>query len=980
MRLRKTITIPTRFEEEDPLPAKSRNGTRPTYPALLKEQVIPFNPNHPPAAFPSLSLKAKDASDHVQIETESECSFHDSCSGREGLPTDILGDINATPVFSDEHEPVPYPNTNLPLDKAYNLARDDEFDEHDDPTLVDMMPPPLHDPNDTSISEQDEVHSMDYYLSTWNALPLSLQSHIYIVLSQKYSPKSVSKVLGLTESEFDKIQKAIRLRSLYPASLSEIWEYANQLSNSIPGLPASTSIDVNTLNECMDYLIFASNYAFAFESEVRNARNFLASRGMASDLLGTWLPDPSEPEGSQCLVNVPGIMGRASLPAIDVHDDSGYSSMSEGDRDVSHTQGYSSLSTGTSRLELNADKYAHERGFAQAERPDFVNAHSHLSGGSRKLGYPGTLLTTKAPRHPLSIVTKPDESPVQRKNGVQAMEIDSSIDFDLSVAREYAFDPDSTLVLLQKDMTDMAQSAVRDTEVQCNSSCKETSAEDIPEQCGTSTERSSNTPLAAVEEASEDTTMPGRPNPHHLVLRIQNKDGLARIMRNGPKSTDTHNPAHTKEPELPAYPSGYDKHHSAEVAPLRPLNVNTKMSSFSKALIESALHASKEITTSSKSNYLPFLALGTPTKPRSFPTFLNKRKASQTDIYPASPKTQRTLTHSQLSSPRNGLVTEEDSNNIDLRHSQAKQPCNPRLSSSRTSSEISTPTKYNVEITEFVASQSAEAHSSSRSPRSPSYSPISENEELEEFQALIRGPKAPNLSIKVPTPNMELAPPKTLSSTPTPGLSLLFQQGVTLKPPGLSGSSQHAVQHPSTPVSFHAAESAAEADTPSSPNEVGDLVAAPMPKIKLVVRRPSSTLDTADDAKSKEAKSAPSSILQSEAREHEIVDDFTAVSTPTPNQEEEPKSKPAKRARPKKEILQPEAKAQAKALPKKRGPRGPYRKTKERLAREEQERTMQNEQDQNQAEQAAHPQHQEAQPEQAPQQELITRKKKAPMF
>ncbi|KIV81069.1 hypothetical protein PV11_08519 [Exophiala sideris] len=979
MRLRKTITIPTRFEEEDPLPPKSRNGTRPTYPALLKEQVIHFNPNHPPASFPSLSLKAKDASDHVQIETESECSFHDSCSGREGLPADILGDINDPQISSDEHEPVLYPNTNLPLDKAYNLARDDEFDEQDDPTLVDMVPPPLHDPNDTSISEQDEVHLMDYYPSTWNALPLSLQSHLYIVLSQKYSRKSVSKVLGLTESEFDEIQKAIRLRSLHPASLSEIWEYANQLSNSIPGLPASTSIDVNTLNECMDYMIFASNYAFAFESEVRNARNFLASRGIASDLLGTWLPDPSEPEGSQCLVNVPGILGRASLPAIDVHDDSGYSSMSEGDRDVSHTQGYSSLSTGTSRLELDADKYAHERGFAQAERPEFVNAHSHLSGRSRKMGHLGTLLTTKPARHPLSIVTKPDESPGQGGNGAEAMELDSSFDFDASVAREYAFDPDSTLVLVQEDMTDVAQSVVRDTEVQRNSSCRETSAEDIPEQCGTSTARSRNTPLVAVEEASEDTTMPGRPNPHHLVLRIQNKDGLARIMRKEPKSTDSHNSAHTKEPELPAYPSDYDKHRSAEVAPLRPLNVNTKMSSFSKALIESALHASKEITTSSKSKYLPFLAFGTPTKPVSLPTFLNKRKASQTDIFPASPKTQRTLTHSQLSSPRNPIVTEED-NHFNLRHSQAKQSWTPRTSSSRTSSEISTPTKCNVETTKFVASQSAEVHSSSRSPRSPSYSPISENEELEEFQALIRGPKAPILSIKVPTPNMELAPLKTLSSTPTPGLSLQFQQGVTLKSPALRGSGQHAAQHPSTPVSSHAAESAAEADKPSSPNEVGDLVVAPMPKIKLVVRRPSSTLDPADDATSKEAKSGPSSILQSEAREHEIEDDFTAVSTPTPNQEEESKSKPAKRARPKKEILQPEAKAQAKAPPKKRGPRGPYRKTKERLAREEQERTMQNEQDQNQAEQGAQPQQQEAQPEQAPQQEPIIRKKKAPMF
>ncbi|KAI1611370.1 hypothetical protein EDD37DRAFT_650864 [Exophiala viscosa] len=874
MRLRKTITIPTRFEEEDAPPAKSRNGTRPTYPALLKEQIIPFDPNHPPAAFPSLSLKTKDTSDHVQIETESDHSFTNSQHGRKGLRIDILDDLNDP--LSNAHESMLSLDTDIRLNETDNLARDDEFDEYDGLTLVDMMQPPLRDPDDTSISEQDKVHSMEDYASTWGALPLSMQSHIYMALNRQYSPKSVSRVLGLTESEFDAIQKAIRLRSLHPASLSEIWEYANQLSNSIGGLPELNSIHFNTLNEHMDYMVFASNYSFAYESEVRGARNFLASRGISSDLLGTWLPDPSEPDGSECLVHVPGVLGRTSLPAIDVHDDSGYSSMSD------------------------------------------------------------------------------------------------------PMTQAYAFDPESTLVHFPEDLTASAQSAV-DAEVRHDSSSKDTSGATIAEQCGITTEGTGNALSVPVEELSEEEAMPVRPNPRHLVLRIQNKDGLARIMQKGPKSAESYDSTTPAEPGLPAYPSARDTQHPAEVAPLRSLNLNTKMSSFSKALIESALHAAEETTPSSKSNYLSFRAVGTPTKPVSMPTLLTKRKPSQTDISPASAKIQRAATHSQHSSPRNGIVTKEG-NNIRLSHSQAKQSWTPRPSSSRTSSEISTPTKRNVEVTESVPSNSAEAQPSFRSPRSPSYSPISENEELEEFQALIRGPKAPTLSIKVPTPTMELEPLRTLSLTPTHGLSLHFQERVTLNSPALLGSSQHVIRRPSPSVFSYTTKVVADAETSSSPEDSGDLVTAPMPKIKLIVRRPSSTLDTADADDSKEDKSGPKSTLQTQVPQHVVEEGPTAVSTPTLDQEVATKAKTAKRARPRKETPQPQAKVPAKPPGKKRGPRGPYRKTKERLAREEEERTTQDGRDQNQAEQDAQQQQQEAQAEQASQQEPLNRKKKAPMF
>ena len=58
MQLRKSVTIPTRFEDEEPISPLSRNGTKPAHPGLLRAQVVAFNPDCPPAAFPSLPLNS----------------------------------------------------------------------------------------------------------------------------------------------------------------------------------------------------------------------------------------------------------------------------------------------------------------------------------------------------------------------------------------------------------------------------------------------------------------------------------------------------------------------------------------------------------------------------------------------------------------------------------------------------------------------------------------------------------------------------------------------------------------------------------------------------------------------------------------------------------------------------------------------------------------------------------------------------------
>ena len=54
MRLRKSIQRPRKLQDEIDYGKKRNETTRPAMPELLQSQVVPFNPNLPPAAFPSL--------------------------------------------------------------------------------------------------------------------------------------------------------------------------------------------------------------------------------------------------------------------------------------------------------------------------------------------------------------------------------------------------------------------------------------------------------------------------------------------------------------------------------------------------------------------------------------------------------------------------------------------------------------------------------------------------------------------------------------------------------------------------------------------------------------------------------------------------------------------------------------------------------------------------------------------------------------
>jgi hypothetical protein len=59
MRLRKNLQRPQKLLDEIQYGKKQNDPTRPANPELLRSQVVPFNPNLPPAAFPSLPFSTE---------------------------------------------------------------------------------------------------------------------------------------------------------------------------------------------------------------------------------------------------------------------------------------------------------------------------------------------------------------------------------------------------------------------------------------------------------------------------------------------------------------------------------------------------------------------------------------------------------------------------------------------------------------------------------------------------------------------------------------------------------------------------------------------------------------------------------------------------------------------------------------------------------------------------------------------------------
>ncbi|KAJ4512927.1 hypothetical protein HRR83_005270 [Exophiala dermatitidis] len=272
--LRSIIKTPARYADRDDAQSKPRNGTRPEYPALLQATIVPFNPNHPPAAFPSLPLTGQKS--HQEMVTN---------------PTDLP---EAPPGPTSLSLISPGPTRDLV--NRYEA----EYYRNGRPLLGSLgLPPAVGDSDEMAASDAEsvilhprEAFSLDPEAPTWASLPLSLQYHIYMTLSEQCDRDKLCRVLGLTNQEKDDIETAVQDRHDHPYSLAELWSYGCHHSAPVPGIDGpNTSIDPDLLDKLMPDMLLVSRYELAYESEVVSAAGFLSSRSLPPELLGHWVPD-----------------------------------------------------------------------------------------------------------------------------------------------------------------------------------------------------------------------------------------------------------------------------------------------------------------------------------------------------------------------------------------------------------------------------------------------------------------------------------------------------------------------------------------------------------------------------------------------------------------------------------------------------------------------------------------------------------------
>jgi hypothetical protein len=269
MRLRNRIKAPMRFEDDPNAylnkTRKKKNGTEPAFPELLAQQVIHYNPNHPSAAFPSLPLTSQPVtSGHLRQQHPTVQAFR-----REGgIP------FYESPVSLDISGLIDTDDDNNVVDFAFsnNIAAGDTQGV---------------DPLDTS------YESLPEEVVPWNSLELAYQYRIFRAICKTSDEQQAHKWLGIGEDELAVINKAITWREKHPVTLIQQHEgYTNWLEPRL-------------LTKYTDFMLKISEYEMGSPLQLLRAGMFLQQHKLPLSLLGSWVEDPL---GSEQLIESPPLV------------------------------------------------------------------------------------------------------------------------------------------------------------------------------------------------------------------------------------------------------------------------------------------------------------------------------------------------------------------------------------------------------------------------------------------------------------------------------------------------------------------------------------------------------------------------------------------------------------------------------------------------------------------------------------------------
>lgn len=341
MELRKHVSKPVRFDEDYDAHETPRPATKPAFRKMMAARIIPFNPDNPPAAFPSLPLDRPATLPATGTCPETLSGFVPGFISEGVSHTAISSNSLASPVLQQHNDAV-------------------EVAQHPNgPTISPQVQMNLESPSRAPEETfPDDGHALSGEL--WLSLPLSLQYHIYKRMPIFYPEQDSLGLLGLTDSQFDDLLSMARVRGEMEFTEVQLWnicartsalcdgnvditgrgcvsELGNEtlsalnLRNTVGSFTADREtfsargtapfqqdfrssprnessrlpVEPEILTQNLEQLVLASNYELAYEAELNRAELFLITCHVTTAVLGTWVPDGAIGDESEFFTFLP---------------------------------------------------------------------------------------------------------------------------------------------------------------------------------------------------------------------------------------------------------------------------------------------------------------------------------------------------------------------------------------------------------------------------------------------------------------------------------------------------------------------------------------------------------------------------------------------------------------------------------------------------------------------------------------------------
>lgn len=273
MRLRGIIRQPNRFEDEDihaRRPYEKRNGTKPALPNLLAAQVVPFNPDQPPAAFPTCPLDGSRTQQKEPARPASSVLLRESPEPKINPLLDVSRLVDDSDDFASSILSL---STEFGAGEEWNTV---DFSMSNNLAAGDTQgADPLHLVNDDLLDGPIE----------WDSLELAYQYRIFRSLRMVLKDGEAIRKLQLTNAQGKAINKAISWRQAFPITLTRHCDSQDIGTNYL---------EPDLLMKYADVMVKASHYELGSPHQLLRAATYLRQVELPSTVLGTWIEDPQK--------------------------------------------------------------------------------------------------------------------------------------------------------------------------------------------------------------------------------------------------------------------------------------------------------------------------------------------------------------------------------------------------------------------------------------------------------------------------------------------------------------------------------------------------------------------------------------------------------------------------------------------------------------------------------------------------------------